>query len=197
MPYFARFTIHEGYRFRLDTRIYLRESDAPSKCDQCVAAVVAKNPGSACPTELDRLSRLSLAGDKLLPNVRNRFRTAYRLSSIEVPHGAFVRVWNLVYLCNPNLSEAIVSFRTIRQPLFCNSENTIPRIVWFAWGPPNSQLQHFTQRFRNRTFKQPFYFDMDIKKIVPRIPTTTSRVKHTQGLPCDAVEKHLAQIIGK
>jgi hypothetical protein len=196
MCYFARFTIHEGYQFRLDTRIYLRESDEPSEGDRCVAAIVGKNPGSANPTELDRLTRLSLDGDKLLPNVRNRFLAAYQRAGVRTPRGGFIRIWNLVYLCNPKLKDAITSFRAVRQPLFCNTEKAIPRIVWFAWGPPNSQLRQFTRRFLNRTFEHPFYYDMDTEAIVPRVPAVTSRVKHTQGLPGEAVENHLTRLIG-
>jgi len=196
MCYFARFTIHEGHQFRLDTRIYLCESDEPSADDRCVAAIVGKNPGSANPTELDRLTRLSLDGDKLLPSVRNRFLAAYERAGVRMPRGGFIRVWNLVYLCNHRLKDAIAAFRAVRKPLFCNTEEAIPRIVWFAWGPPNPDLQPFTKRFLNRTFEHPFYYDMDAGAIVPGVPVVTSRVKHTQGLPAKAVEKHLAGLIG-
>jgi len=126
MPYFANFRIHEGHQFRLDTRIYLRQSDEPSNHDRCVAAVIGKNPGSANPTELNCLTPLSLDGDKLLPNVRNRFLNAYERSETEVPPGAFIRVWNLVYLCNQNLKDAIASFRTVRQPLFLQHRRHSP-----------------------------------------------------------------------
>ena len=197
MCYFAKFTIHEGYQFRLDTRIYMRHSDEPSEDDRCVAAIVGKNPGSASPTEFDCLTRLSLDGDKLLPNVRNRFLAAYRRAGVRTPPGGFIRVWNLIYLCNPKLKDAIASFNSVHHPLFCNTENTIPPIVWFAWGPPNSQLREFTTRFLDKTFAHPFYYDMETGTIVSRLPTPTSRVKHTQGLPAEAVEKHLARIIGE
>lgn len=196
MPFFANFRIHEGHQFRLDTRIYLRASDEPSKNDRCIAAIVAKNPGSANPTELNRLTRLLLDGDKLLPYVRNRFRAAYKRSGIEMPQGGYVRVWNVIYLCDATLKNAIKSFRTVSEPLICSTEENAPRIVWFAWGPPNPELQQFTSRFDTRAFDKAFYYDMDTETIVPNVPTITSRVKHTQGLPSEAVETHLASIIG-
>lgn len=39
MAYFAKFQMHEGHPFRLDTRIYLRD-DEPGGDDLCVAAII-------------------------------------------------------------------------------------------------------------------------------------------------------------
>src|SRR5687768_2305947 len=103
MSYFANFQRCGGALFRLDTRIYLNDHDAPSKHDVRIAAVVAKNPGSAKPRALGRLAPLTLAGDKMLPSVRNRFRAAYSTAKKVSPQGAYVQVWNLFYLCTPNL----------------------------------------------------------------------------------------------
>jgi len=196
MPYFAHFRMHEGHQFRLDTRIYLRESDEPCDRDTCVSAIIAKNPGSANPTQFNRLTRLSLDGDKLLPYVRNRFIAAYARSGSEIPNGAYIRVWNLLYICNPDLKDAIAAFKTVKKPLVCDSERAMPRVVWFAWGPPNPKLNQFTSRFIERTVECAFYYDIGTKKVVTSKPKQTSKVKHTQGLPKEPIEMHLARILG-
>lgn len=197
MPFFARFRIHEGHQFRLDTRIYLRDGDKPGDSDTCVAAIIGKNPGSANPRRYDQLAELSLDGDKLLPCVRNRFVAAYAMAGLAIPQGAFIRVWNLVYLCNPRLSAAIAALGTIRRPLVCATEDTSPRIVWYAWGPPNAKLIHFTSRFIARRAVRPFYFEIDSKAVVAAKPQPHSKVRHTQGMSARPIEKHLAQQIGK
>lgn len=192
MPYFARFKICKGYQFRFDTRIYLREQDAPGARDVCVAAVIGKNPGSAMPTRMNQLSEISLNGGKLLPTVRNRFLNAYERAGLDVPDGAFIRVWNLFYLCNPNLSEAITQNTAIGGPLDRKSEKDEPEIVWFAWGPPKAKLRPYYMRFLTRPFKRPFYFDITKKRVVRGMPDAACRVKHTQGMPGAAIEQHLA-----
>jgi hypothetical protein len=196
MAFFAEFRMHEGHQSRFDTRIYLREFDEPGPSDICVAAIIGKNPGSANPMRFNQLARLSLDGDKLLPYVRNRFVAGYALAGTPIPQGAFVRVWNLLYICDPKLSRAIKSFGTIQQPLICETERVIPRIVWFAWGPPNSKLRGFMSRFIERGIDNSFYFDITQQKVVSGKPLPTSKVKHTQGLPADPIEKYLARFVG-
>lgn len=94
MPDFACFRTHEGHQFRLDTRVYLRDA-GPGVADHCVAAVVGKNSGSANGKKFDCLAPISLDGDKLLPFVRYRFQNAYGRAGMDIPAGAYVRVWNL------------------------------------------------------------------------------------------------------
>src|SRR5262245_19127725 len=94
MSFFAHFRMHEGHQFRLDTRIYLND-DEPGDCDTCVAAIIGKNPGSANGTVFDCRAPIALGKDQLLPTVRYRFQSAYELAGVEIPSGAFVRVWNL------------------------------------------------------------------------------------------------------
>lgn len=195
MCFYAEFRRHEGQLFRLDTRIYLTDRHSPQHSDQCLAAVVAKNPGSAKPNQLNSLTRLSLDGDKLLPTVRNRFLNAYALNHAQIPDGGFVRVWNLLYLCDPNLSEAIRAFGAIQEPLWCPTENDIPEIVWFAWGPPIPKFEPYKSRFLAEEYKHVFYSDMDTKQVVAELPTLESRVKHTQGLLALPVEEHLATLL--
>jgi hypothetical protein len=69
--------------------------------------------------------------------VRKRFQNAYRRAGVEIPCGAYVRVWNLFYLCNKTLAVAVKADDGIRRPLSCDSESAWVPIIWFAWGPPN------------------------------------------------------------
>jgi hypothetical protein len=194
VPYFAHFRMHAGHPFRLDTRVYLRDEE-PGVEDVCVAAIIGRNPGSATGTTFDRLAAISLGKDKLLPTVRNRFQQAYERAGVAIPHGAYVRVWNLFYLCNKTLSAAVKAHAGIRQPLACVTEAEWPPIVWFAWGPPATWHKQLPDRFLGREIEHPFYYDMDAERIVAAVPGPTTRVKHTQGLPGNPVEMHLASIL--
>jgi hypothetical protein len=195
MTYFANFQMHNDHQFRFDTRIYLRDADGPSNQDYCAAAIIGKNPGSAKPICFDRLAKLSLDGDKLLPFVRNRFVAAYAMSGKPIPPGTFIRVWNLLYICNPKLTAAIQSIQTLRLPPICESEHKVPPIVWFAWGPPHTKLAGFCKRFTERTMKMPFYYDSEAKRIVSEKPSLVSKAKHTQGLSSGPIELHLARML--
>jgi hypothetical protein len=194
MPYFASFRMHERHQFRLDTRIYLRDEE-PGDDDHCVAAIIGKNPGSANGKEFGRLAPIALDGDNLLPYVRKRFQKAYERAGAGIPSGAYVRVWNLFYLCNKTLAAAVKAHAGIRRPLSCGSESAWPPIVWFAWGPPKPWSRRMAVRFLGQAIEYPFYYDMDSKKVVAAIPGPASRVKHTQGLPGEPVEIHLASIL--
>lgn len=163
--------------------------------DRCVAAIIGKNPGSAKPTRLNQLVELSLEGDKFLPTVRNRFVSAFARAGAALSRGAFVRVWNLFYLYNKDLAQAVSTIGSVERPLICDSEETAPPIVWFAWGPPSVRLGPQKNRFLARKFNHPFFYDMDSKTLLGRMPTATCRVKHTQGLPSEPVEAHLASIL--
>lgn len=194
MPFFANFRMHEGHQFRLDTRIYLRD-EKPGEEDLCIAAVIGKNPGSANGKRFDCLAPISLDGDNLLPYVRKRFQRAYQRAGVEIPSGAYIRVWNLFYLCNKTLAAAAKAQASVRRPLSCDTESDCPPIVWFAWGPPATWFSRLPTRFLGQQIEHPFYYDMDSKQIVAAIPGPTSRVKHTQGLPGEPVEVHLASIL--
>lgn len=194
MPYFACFRKYAGCQFRLDTRIYLRDVD-PGADDVCVAAIIGKNPGSANGRRFDRLAAISLDGDKLLPFVRRRFQNAYDRAGMDIPNGAYVRVWNLFYLCDKNLKAALTAYAGVKKPLQCATESTWPPIVWFAWCPPRDDFAAMQMRFRRRRIQHPFYFDMDLGDVVAGVPGSECRVKHTQGLPGAPVEEHLASIL--
>lgn len=198
MNYYARFIKIHNELFRLDTRIYLEEvRKIPNEKDGvCVAAIVGKNPGSARPTQPDKWTSLDLGKDKMLPYVRNRFLEGYRLAGKTIPHGAFVRVWNLFYLCNKKLDIAIASRNKIasKAPI-CSSEKSVPKIVWFAWGNSDASLNPFKTRFQSFDIKDAFYFDKHSGKIVARIPSQTDFAKHPQGLLKSPIATYLKSVL--
>ena len=134
MSFFAKFLESNGSMFRVDTRVYLQDGVSPKDDDKCVAAVIGKNPGSAAPICFDELAPLSLERDNMLPTVRNWFVSAYRRALKKIPDGAFVRVWNLFYLCDPDLRSAIRRHKEIHFLKTCSTEQDLPPLVWFAWG---------------------------------------------------------------
>lgn len=193
--YFAHFTRRGSRQFRIDTRIYLQEVDAAQPDDLCVAAVVGKNPGSASTQSFDTLAPLSLAQDKLLPTVRSVFRRAHQRAGIAMPPRAFVRVLNLFYLCNPDLHAAIRDFRSAGDAPVCPSEAALPKIVWFVWGGNDPRLDPFKGRFQQLTVDFPFFVSKAMGKIEERIPRPRDFARHTQGLPLEPVEAHLANLL--
>jgi hypothetical protein len=190
--YYALFTKVNGKLFRLDTQIYLNESDQPRAEDTCVAAVVAKNPGSAVPRNLGVFERLQLNEDKMLPRVRNDFIAAYEEAGKEIPEGGFVRVWNLFYLCGQDLRAAISSYSGIQTPLFCQSEKDHPSLVWFVWGRSHRILDLMKLRFAGLTVSHPCFYDWVNRVMKEGVPRTCDFAKHPQGLLRSEVVPFLA-----
>ncbi len=195
MTYYALFDRCERQVFRIDTRIYLAELPRDRNDGECVAAVIGKNPGSATWTRLGDWCTLELEGDKMLPYIRGRFIEAYRRAQKPIPKNAYVRVWNLFYLCNENLAAACSSFADIESPLICDSETHRPPITWFVWGGSDDRLNGLKQRFQNRKFRNSFFFDKRKKRIIAGVPDSSDFAKHTQGLPKDPIERHLATLL--
>jgi len=193
--YFALFTNVDGELFRLDTRIYLNEFDQPSQNDACVAAVVAKNPGSAAPKSLGILARLQLGNDKMLPTVRNHFIAAYKKAGKAIPQGAFVRVWNLFYLCCVDLREAIHRHSRSTAPLFCQSERFCPSLVWFVWGGSDRTLDPMKLRFASLPAAHSCFYDWINRVMKQGVPRPSDFAKHPQGLARSEVVPFLADHI--
>lgn len=193
MTYYARFEPVAEQVFRFDTRIYLGKHNT-EEGGECVGAIVGKNPGSAKPTQLGVLAPLNLAGDKMLPSVRNRFIAAYQKAGKSIPANAFVQVWNLFYLCNPNLGAACSEMSRSVNPTLCPSENKKPKITWFAWGGNDGYLNPFKQRFLADQGSG-FYYNHRSRMIVSRIPSITDFAKHPQGMPATPIVNHLAGLL--
>jgi hypothetical protein len=193
MSYYARFETVADHVFRFDTRIYLSKHD-PQKSGKCVGAIIGKNPGSAKPTQLGVWAPLNLDGDKMLPSVRNRFVDAYKQAGKEIPVNAFVQVWNLFYLCNPNLEEACSIISSFVNLPRCPSENRKPRVVWFAWGGNDSRLNPFKQRFIS-SHHPSFYYNHQSSEVIGHIPSADDFAKHPQGMPAIPVINYLAGVL--
>ncbi len=184
--------------FRLDTRIYLHDEPLIERTGgDCIAAIVAKNPGSARNDTYYRWEPVDLASDSMIPIVKKWFCEAFRESGKKMQPGHYVIVWNLFYLCNKTLGQAKKQYRDIPQPPVCLSEKSVsPRIVWFAWGGSDSELNSLKQRFIQQSYSEPFFYDYGSKRIQSRVPSETCKAKHTQGMLKSDVVRHLANILG-
>jgi hypothetical protein len=81
--FWAKFQSVDRELFRLDTRIYLKNIDAPRQTDSCIGAIVGKNPGSAKPSSTTgEIQPIQLGDDKLLPTVRSIITKAYLAAGI-------------------------------------------------------------------------------------------------------------------
>jgi len=71
--FWAKFEKVDGQIFRYDTRLYIHSIKSPCNEDNCIGAIVGKNPGSAKANNENNcsLQEINLDGDKLLPTVRN------------------------------------------------------------------------------------------------------------------------------
>lgn len=194
MHYFARFEMVHGHLFRFDTRIYVGKYENHEQ-GICVGAIVGKNPGSALPERLSELLPLNLNRDRMLPYVRNSFLDAYRKAGRIVPKNAFVRVWNLFYICNPFFAEECAANGYLEFNPICHSEGESADIMWFAWGNGNGPLNCFRERFLSRSVINGFFYDKGTRSIVSRMPTVIELARHTQGMPREPIVTHLAGIL--
>ncbi len=194
MEYFARFEEKDGHLFRFDTRIYL-DSLNPDAASVCIGAIVGKNPGSASPTALKKFVPIDLNGDKMLPTVGNRFIEGYRRAKKPVPSNAFVRVWNLFYVCNRDLGEALWVASKLSSLPTCPSESDSVLVVWYGWGGADADLNPYKARFLKRKYKTQFFYDHRSAKIAQNAPAFSDFAKHTQGMPAEPVVQYLAGIL--
>jgi len=196
MSYFARFEAIDGHVFRFDTRIYLDSCTHPEPDGVCVAAVVGKNPGSARTTSVGHWGPLRLAGDKLLPSVRNRFLAAYAVAKKTVPNAAYVRVWNLFYICDADLNSACEKLKNCVNTRHCSSEATeAPPILWAVWGGPDDRLDKMKERFTQRVAPYSLFYCNNTQQVAKQMATTSDFARHTQGLPAEPIIEHLAACI--
>lgn len=194
MNYFARFENIDGDLFRFDTRIYLNGFD-PERESVCVGAMVGKNPGSATPKVLGELAPLELNRDKMLPVVRNRFNEAYRLAGKPLPLNAFVRVWNLFYICDPVLDSAIEKAAKFQVLPLCSTENEVVPVIWYGWGGDDQGILSFKERFLDRGSNVQFFYDHRRKEVIAQKPTAGFFARHTQGMPKKPIIEHLITIV--
>lgn len=192
MAYYARFSALGTELFRFDTRVYLQGGN-PSEESECVGAVVGMNPGSARPKCLDRHHELDLGRDKMLPYVRNRFNSAFRLAGMAPPRGAYVQILNVFYLCNANSRDAIDRISNLIEAPTCSAELQRFPIAWYAWGAEEEAIAPLKARFLERCDGASIYMQRDRKSFRRNVPRPMEFAKHPRCMPAAPVEMELAQ----
>src|SRR5690606_12300919 len=101
-PYWAEFKQVGEHLFRYDTRVYLAGVDHCKPSDPRIGAIVAKNPGSANPSDITAsgIQPINIGKDKLIPVVSSFLRQAYATANKQPPARGYVQVFNLFHLCN-------------------------------------------------------------------------------------------------
>lgn len=191
------FKENENNLFRLDTRVYLNSVRKPSSDDQCVGAVVGKNPGSAIPSSFDSntYQKIVLDKDQLLPNIKSIFRKAYLYSNKSIPKNSYVQILNLFYICDKTLPQAIEKLKSYPSPTICDTENRYFPFVWYVWGGNSRELNIHKQRYSNLNSNIHFYYDSEAGEIVTRAPGHRDLARHTQGLSHDLVVPFISSIL--
>ena len=196
--YWAEFKSVGDETFRLDTRIYLSETNEPSKGDVCVGAIVGKNPGSArATTSRGTLQPINLNRDNLLPTVRNIVLKSYNNSRQNSPMSGYIQILNLFYLCNPDLKTAILAMQNCKGPRKCATESNKFPWVWYVWGGENTSLNQFKSRVSNLNSENHFFYDQRRQQVINRRPSESDFARHTQGLKHAFVVPYLTEIINK
>ncbi|HMO83438.1 MAG TPA: hypothetical protein PKC18_00815 [Lacipirellulaceae bacterium] len=197
MPhYWARFAGDPARMFRFDTRVYFADVTTPRRDDPAVGAIVAKNPGKAKPSDLDRrgMQAIRLDGDKLLPTVRGMVGRAFIQARREWPERGYVQVFNLFYLCNENLAQARAALGNGRIRT-CSRELRPYPWLWYAWGESGAMMPDFAARFADLAADRRFYFDKIKGKIRNGHPARNAFPKHTQGLVQAPVVRRIARLL--
>lgn len=197
MPhYWARFTGEPSRMFRFDTRVYLGDVTTPRRHDPALGAIVAKNPGKAKPSDLDRrgMQAIRLDGDDLLPKVRSVVLKSFELARREWPECGYVQVFNLFYLCNEDLAQARVALGN-GGAKNCSRELRCYPWLWYAWGKLGEIMPDFAVRFADLAADRRFYFDQVRGKVRNGHPVRGAFPRHTQCLVHAPVVRRIATLL--
>jgi hypothetical protein len=196
MGYYALFIDRDGRRFRFDTRIYLCDCEDHKQEDGkgiCLGAFVGLNPGSAEPwKESDVGTWNRICEDGTLRLIRRCFLEA---GGREMSPCAFVQVWNLFYLCDPESKKAIRDARKLGPPRTCPREGPLPlKMVWYGWGSSVPWLENRTKYFVDIGPEKGVYYES--KDGSPKIgkPGTGSYAGHPARKP-KASEREMQDLI--
>lgn len=168
---------------RYNTRIYIDPIIQPSNADRPIASIVAINPGSAMPPSAyvaGTLAPLILGQDKTLSRILNAFINAIndrKNRDPYTPNGNYIQVFNLFYLCNPDLGQALNQLAN-HGPFFDPNERCLVEPVWFAWGASDKQLNPLKQRFLTINPRRCLYWDCHQEKPIKLIPSLTTTATH-------------------
>jgi len=195
--YWAKFEKIAKDTFRFDTRVYLNLMKNPSNTDQCIGAIVGKNPGSAVPLGHIKgvLQKVDLDGDKLLPNIRSIFLKAYKLKKKTISKNVYIQVLNLMYVCDKDLTVAIKKISAHPGQIICDTEKKDFPFMWFVWGSDNKKLNIYKDRFAPLSRGKNFYLDTKTGIVITNTPGSESSARHTQGLKHDLVVPYISRII--
>ena len=182
--------------FRFDTRIYLAPIDGIKDSDNCIGAIVGKNPGSAKTSIIGKgMQPVALDGDKLLPTVCNIVCRAFDMAEIKISQRDYIQVLNLFYLCSPDLEQAISDLEQNKYARNCLTEQKEFLWIWYAWGGDSAPLNPYKARFSKLRSDRHFYLDQRTGKVVSEIPTNSSFAKHTQGLKQKLIIPYISDIL--
>ncbi len=162
MGYYALFEDRDGRRFRFDTRVYLCDCEDHKQDDGkgiCLGAFVGLNPGSAEPfRESDVGTWTRICADGTLRLIRCCFLGA---AGEEAPQQhAFVQVWNLFYLCDPESKRAVPAARKLGPPRPCPREGAVnPKVVWFGWGRSPRWTENREEHFIGMNHENGVYYE--------------------------------------
>lgn len=194
--YWAKFARHRGDLFRLDTRVYLSPVARIHDSDNCLGAIVGKNPGSAKPlTHARGLQPISLDGDKCLPIAKSIVLKSYQQINCEPPPNSYIQVLNLFYLCEPKLPLAIRKLKAHKRARKCPSESQPFPWVWYVWGGPSPRLDGYKKRFGTLNTANHFYLDKHASRVIASPASASVFAKHTQGLRHELVLPHIASLL--
>ena len=191
--YWATYRKYGERLYRFDTRIYFESIEEVLVNDECIGAIVGKNPGSALPKNgiLNTPCEIELNGDKLLPTVRNIIKSG----NPNLGGRKYIQVLNLFFLCNPDLGEAIKDYEGAEIKNICETEKNVFPWLWFMWGGYNKMLTTKKLRFKEIKSSKMFYLDSRSKIVRTGFPEDIVCAKHTQGMPHDLVVPFLQELL--
>ena len=128
----ANFKEMEGKLFRFDTKLWF---DRPPRGGEgvCVGAVMGLNPGSSQPAK----EKGFVTVDPTMGNILAAFERAAENLGRSLPVGAFVRMWNLLYVCDSEEGSAISLW--MENPHWTSAsyldktEKEKAPFLWLAW----------------------------------------------------------------
>jgi hypothetical protein len=196
--FWAQFERLGDHLFRFDTRVYLNDVAMCRDSDPVIGAIVAKNPGSALPSDRrsNELQPVSLNGGRLLATAYTIVKKAFLRADRHWPETGYVQVFNLFYLRDKNAKRAWQIASQLKLPT-CPKESLSFPWLWYAWGRMGNELPDLSNRFSGLSAVDRFYFDKLLDEIGLGHPTLTAFPKHTQGLKHEPIIAHIAKLLTK
>ena len=137
MPsYYAQFKqVSSAVITRENTRIYFCDVGPTSQKGKCLGVFFLKNPGTANPIKFNEFGPLKLDNDKTLPWIANVCLQVFNTHNIN--RNNFVRVMNLISICDPDLEEAVKQFK-LHPDCFEEIDFKEVPFIFFGWEEKNN-----------------------------------------------------------